>query len=149
MQKTSEARVDETSQSTARATAGQDVGEWPAGKAGGDSHSPLPWRYDRNAQDPAGRSYAGVAECIVAANGDHVVCAGHYYDEAGFTDRPDCEFIVRACNSHHPLVEALKAFLESEAWRSVCDYEACGCETSQLFAQAQAALAKAEARSQD
>lgn len=49
---------------------------------------------------------------IVDANGDHVVCTGHDYDDGGYVSLPDAEFIVRACNAHQALVDALDDLLD-------------------------------------
>lgn len=58
----------------------------------------------------------------------------------------DCEANGRLIAAAPELLDALRGFLQSKVWRAVCDYEACGCETSQLFAAGERAIAKAEGR---
>jgi len=131
MQKTSESRVDETSQSTARATAGQDVGELPAGKAGGESHSPLPWH----------GFVKGLSGFVLEQDGRNVL-----YDADEVRLRGNVDFIVRAANSFDALVAALKDTLDYWDSTGFSDCaEGCNC----IVESVRAALAKAEARSQD
>ena len=54
-------------------------------------------------------------EDIVSANGSHVFCGGHDYDERGVIGLPDANYIVTACNAYPALVgqiAQLKAALE-------------------------------------
>jgi hypothetical protein len=68
----------------------------------------------------------------------------------------DARYIVHAANAlpaliaqRDALLAALKGFMESPVWRSVCDYEACGCETAQLYAAGEAAIQTVEATSHE
>jgi hypothetical protein len=61
------------------------------------THTPGPWSIFEN-------------HCIVAANGDHVVCAGHDYDEGGIIgEDADARLIAAAPD----LLAALKAIAEN------------------------------------
>lgn len=62
------------------------------------------------------------------------------------TYRHNAEANARLIVAAPDLYAALKGFMESPVWRSVCDELACGCNTSQLFHAGDAALAKAEGR---
>lgn len=67
-------------------------------------HTPLPWRI--------GSDLRGGSEThhdIVGADGHHVVCSGHDYDEGGIISlRVDANLIVKAVNCHDELIAALR-----------------------------------------
>jgi hypothetical protein len=75
--------------------------------------SPLPWRIDLGAPDPEGRSWVRPEECVVAANGVHVICAGHHYEEGGDVDRADAAYIVTAANVFPHWLAALNEIANS------------------------------------
>lgn len=45
---------------------------------------------------------------IISADGDHVVCLGHDYDDYGSVNQADAEFICRAVNSYDALLAACR-----------------------------------------
>jgi hypothetical protein len=93
-------------------------------------HTPGPWASD------GGHSY----DCIVAANGDHVVCMGHDHDEAGcMFNEADIPLIAAAPD----LLSALKAAINTVECASI---DLATGEELPWYRGAKAAIAKAEGR---
>lgn len=98
----------------------------------GEKHTPLPWYVDRKRVRHASdaRRTPAVAECFMT----------HGLGAAGEEDAANAAFIVRACNSHHDLLAALKAV-----------HEHCPCDKdinprwNAAWDAMEAAIAKAEA----
>lgn len=109
-------------------------------------HSPLPWHADSLAQ------YVFATECgsdfpVLQIRGwGHLTGAGGLGlsdDEAFAVQEANAAFIVRACNSHYELLEALKAVvavLQQEAPGTALNHH----KYDGIGAQALAAIAKAE-----
>lgn len=113
---------------------------------GNAAHTPTPWRYtiDLSLADEASAIVTapdGSTVAIVVANGDAALSAA-----------ANAAFIVRACNSHDALVEALaettEALKEARRYLSLGDRDAMRAytETGEVQTKARAAIAKAEGR---
>jgi len=112
-----------------------DLREFPMTQEQAQKHSPLPWHvgpfYKSDIESQSGR----IAECVSLK-----------------TPRAEAnaEFIVRACNSHHELLAALKlacAAIEPPADDMRCHKGLCSpaqCARCSRAAKIHAALAKAE-----
>jgi molybdopterin synthase catalytic subunit len=81
-----------------------------------NTHTSIPWRAELNASNPTSR--------IIHRNTVVAHCS----------NRQDTLFIVRACNSHRPLLEACEAFVE--AFKDSADFADCP------LAKARAAIAE-------
>lgn len=65
--------------------------------------TPTPWKFEPQTDlDPDGNGY----RWAVRVEGPH-----YYQNPAYVNTRPNAEFIVRACNAHTALVDALKGLL--------------------------------------
>lgn len=105
------------------------------------AHSPLPWRVDPSANRGGSGTHCG----ITCEDGEGVFVADIYADCEQLPDavaEANAEFIVRACNSHHDLIAALKSLRFGNCW-CVQDPELVG-QHSELCKRVDAALAKAE-----
>lgn len=66
-------------------------------------HTPLPWK----SEVPPSSCFT--CRAIRGENGEYIAKIGHMdFSQGVFEDVANAEFIVRACNSHYELVEALK-----------------------------------------
>lgn len=92
-------------------------------------HSPLPWR-----------TLLPNDTLIVSATGvETAQTLGDYHAGDADVMEADAAFIVRACNSHHDLLEALRYYASPEAW-TVNQVEGAD---GDYGAKARAAIAKA------
>lgn len=107
------------------------------------AHTPVPWRYQREDEVQPGRLRTIEFHIYTAS--------GKYGHPATCDNKADAEFIVRACNAHEDLLEALKESLGFvAAWtggyqaeHGLKDWHPRHAET---IAKVQAAIAKAESR---
>jgi hypothetical protein len=90
-----------------------------------EKHTPLPWRVGHwggqclNPDHVKARRHPGPPECVyepyfsegdggIAGPEPNQMVVDTHYDGLVISDA-DAEFILRACNAHHELIEALKA----------------------------------------
>jgi hypothetical protein len=97
-------------------------------------HTPIPWRLVKFAPMNVTAESKVVANC--ACYSDNTADPEALHDEL----LANAEFIVRACNSHDRLVEALKGLVECSPCQNGCAADDMTCATR----KAEAALAKAK-----
>ena len=96
------------------------------------THTPTPWKVWRDPGNPSPR-ITGADRCLVLSIG-----IGPHFAKP---TEANAEFIVRACNSHEALVQAVRFALSDEGGMSACMSRKCGtCARCQL----RAALANAD-----
>lgn len=100
------------------------------------AHAPTPWKIVS-----PGPYWKEVPWNVHAVSGD-IVANTHYGDSAeGGKAHANAEFIVRACNSHDDLLEALEAF--TNTFESAKPFELLA-DLSKAYEKARAALKKAK-----
>ncbi len=98
-------------------------------------HTPLPWHISNHAFGGADTG----AKIIVRSNKAIVVCAATVHI-GGVNAETNAAFIVRACNSHYELLEALRNMVRLYEPNGETDQKSPG----QFYRKAIAAIAKAE-----
>lgn len=99
-------------------------------------HSPLPWKAEGS---DSGDNIVVDATGVIVAAFDYV-----YPECACSIDEDDAAFIVRACNNHYKLVEALRSYVDG-AMRGLSEIEKANIDYNSTFGRAVKALAEAEA----
>lgn len=85
-----------------------------------NKHTPTPWKSDGYWIRQSGPNGTRMVADI-CYTGPHHTPADEYPESCRIVDKANAEFIVRACNCHDELVEALQAQEDAEEWIANAD----------------------------